>query len=210
MKNFIFTATAKSKTIFVEYVIEIATISPLQCMVFEDKAYFSRLCNIGCKNYSRKWSCPPHAPAFSTIAIGWSRLYVLYMRMPLDAFSGIKNKYLKIKAANSMLKSRADKYIRSLAEKYGSYISTGSCRLCKPCNLQKEMPCAHPLTMAYSFEALGINVEELINRYFNHPLLWYKNGELPEYTSVVCGLLTNEELSFETLQQQYLRIVQES
>lgn len=129
--------------------------------------------------------------------------------MPMYAFSNIKNEYLRVKAANSMLKSRADKYMHRLAEEYGRYISTGSCRCCKPCKFQSGEPCAHPKLMAYSFEALGIDVGALINVYFDYPLLWYKKGELPEYTSVVCGLLTNETLSLELLKKEYFKIVGE-
>lgn len=208
MEKCVFISTAKSKSISVEYTVEISGITPSQCITFENKDLFSNLCNIGCKNYNRKWSCPPHAPAFSIVSSHWSRIYVLYMRMPMHAFSGIKNEYLRIKAANSMLKSRADRYMRALSGKYGKYISTGSCRLCKPCKFQEGRPCMHPSLMAYSFEALGIDVGALVKEYFEQPLLWYKKGDLPEYTSVVCGLLTNEVLSLETLKQEYFAIIQ--
>ena len=209
MRNYLFTSTAKSETISVEYTVEICQVYPLQCIPFENQARFSQLCKSGCNNFDKKWSCPPRAPAFSVIASPWSKLYILYMRMPMSAFSGIKNEYLRIKAANSMLKSRADRYMRALAKNYGKYISTGSCRLCKPCKLLEGMPCAHPSLMAYSFEALGIDVGALVNEFFEQPLLWYAKGRLPEYTSVVCGLLTNEELSLEKLKQEYFNIVRQ-
>lgn len=207
MKNCTFTATAISKTISVKYTIDICAVHPSQCLLFEHRNHFAYLCKTGCKNYNMKWSCPPLAPAFSSLALRWSNLYILYMRIPLDAFSSIKNDYLKIKAANSMLKSRADRYMQTLAGKYGKYISTGSCRLCKPCKLQEGKPCAHSQKMAYSFEALGIDVGALVNQYFDFPLLWYKKGALPEYSAVVCGLLTDENLSFELLRQEYTTIV---
>lgn len=108
-----------------------------------------------------------------------------------------------------MLKSRADRYMRTLSEKYGEYISTGSCRLCKPCKFLEGRPCAHTSLMAYSFEALGIDVGAIVNQYFEQPLLWYRRGSLPEYTSVVCGLLTNEALTLETLKQEYFEIIRQ-
>lgn len=208
MKNyFTFTVTARSKTISAKYTIDICAVHPSQCLLFENKNYFAHLCENGCRNYNMKWSCPPHAPAFSSLALQWANLYILYMRIPLDAFSTIKNDYLKVKAANSMLKSRADRYMRALARKYGKYISTGSCRLCKPCKLQKGSPCAHPQKMAYSFESLGIDVGALTKEYFDFPLLWYKKGALPEYSAVVCGLLTNENLSLDLLKQEYFAVI---
>lgn len=193
----------------VPYSIEICAADPSQCVLFEDKDHFSSLCRSGCKNFDQKWSCPPLAPAFSAISAQWSKLYILYMRMPMSGFSGIKNEYLRIKAANSMLKSRADHYMHRLAVEHGRYISTGSCRRCKPCKLRNGERCAHPLSMAYSFEALGIDVGALVDVYFNHPLLWYQKHRLPEYTSVVCGLLTNEDLPLELLKRKYFEILGE-
>ena len=53
--------------------------------------------------------------------------------------------------------------------------------------------CAHPTNRSYSFEALGINVSALTKDLFDTELLWYKKHELPEYTCVVGGLLTNRK-----------------
>jgi len=122
-------------------------------------------------------------------------------------FAYIKNDYLKIKAANSILKSRADKYLRRIASKYGKYISTGSCRLCRPCKCKIEQPCAKPETKTYSYEAMGVDVDVLVERYFNNKLLWYKRGKLPEYTSIVCGLLSNNLYSLETLRNEYMELI---
>ena len=210
MKKIFFPATARSKTIVTDYMVEIYAATPKQCIEFENKVFFSQLCESGCKNFNNKWSCPPNAPAFSTISLSWRELYIIYMRMPMCAFAGIKNEYLRIKAANSMLKSRADKYVRKLAEKYGKSISTGSCRLCKFCKIKEGKPCAYPSVMAYSFEALGINVGALINKFSDYPLLWYRKGNSPDYTSVVCGLLTNEEIDLEELKKQYFNIIREA
>lgn len=189
------------------YVIEICKTTPKKCAECEDKEKFLHLCKVGCPNYNKKWSCPPHSPTFISVATKWKYLYVFYLRMPLAGFKDIKNSYLRVKAANVMLKSRADRYLRFLSEKHGKYISTGSCRLCKPCKCKEGKPCAHPGLMSYSFESLGIDVTELINKYFDNPLQWYKKKEPIEYTSVVCGLLTNENLDFSYLEESYLSII---
>ena len=88
MKNCVFTSIAKSKKISAEYTIEICASYPDRCIPFEKKEFFSRLCETGCINYNKKWSCPPFAPAFSVISSHWSKLYVLYMRMPMYAYIG--------------------------------------------------------------------------------------------------------------------------
>ena len=65
----------------------------------------------------------------------------------------------------------------------------------------------HPDKMSFSFEALGVDVGALVKNYFNSELLWYKRGQLPKYTSIVCGLLTNEQLPLELLRDEYKGIV---
>jgi len=42
---------------------------------------------------------------------------------------------------------------------------------------------------------------------FQKPLLWYKPHNLPEYTSVVCGLLTNAEIETEDLHDEYMKYI---
>ncbi len=208
MSPYSFVASAQRKTASCpNYVIEICKTTPEKCAEYESKEKFLNLCQGGCPNYNKKWSCPPYSPTFSSIAEKWEYLYIFYLRMPLAGFEDVKNPYLRVKAANIMLKSRADRYLRFLSKKHGKYISTGSCRLCKPCKCKEEKPCAHPSLMAYSFESLGVDVTNLINKYFDHPLQWYTKKEPIEYTSVVCGLLTNENLDFKYLQEIYLSII---
>ena len=168
-----FSAVAKSEQRSFPYEIELCIMPPKECAKFENRPLFYELCRAGCKNFDQKWSCPPQSPAFSSMAYEWSYLYIVYIRAPMASFGNIKNKYLQIKAANSMLKSRADKFVRHLAAQYqGRHISTGSCRLCKSCKIKMDMPGAHPSLMAYSFEALGINVSALVDHCFTTPFLW--------------------------------------
>lgn len=203
-----FSAIAESGQRLVPCAIELCVMPSQECTEFENKQLFCELCQTGCRNFNQKWSCPPHSPTFSAIAHTWSYLYVVYIRAPMAPFGNIKNKYLQIKAANSMLKSRADRFVRHLAEQYpGRYISTGSCRLCKPCKIKMDMPCARPDLMAYSFEALGINVSALVDHCFTTPLLWYKDGSVPIYSSVVCGLLSNQKIDLDVLHDVYRAVI---
>jgi len=168
-----------------------------------NKRQFDSLCESGCINFGRKWACPPFSPSFSDFVIGWERIIVIYMRVATVQLSYIKNDYLKIKAANSIMKSRADRFLREMAHQYGSYISMGSCRLCNPCKRTVDKQCAKPDKMTFSFEALGVDVDQMVNSCFSTPLQWYKSGCLPEYTAVVCGLLTNETISANDLCKKY-------
>jgi len=173
----------------------------------QDKNKFDTMCITGCPNYERKWSCPPFAPAYINFVVRWKYLYIWLIQIKMYQFAYIKSDYLKIKAANNILKSRADRCLREMASRYGKYISTGSCRLCKPCKCKIGQPCAKPEEKTYSYEAMGIDVGALVERYFTNKLLWYKRGQLPEYTSIVCGLLSNELYTFETLRDEYMELI---
>ena len=187
------------------YSVDICCIPANSIDNYLDVDFIHTLCSTGCVNYNKKWSCPPHSPSYKDLSAGWEHLFILYARMMLSQFSYVKTDYLKVKAANSILKSRADKFLRYMKTKYGRNISTGSCRLCKPCKYKIGLPCAHSELMTYSFEAMGVDVGRLVIELFHKPLLWYKPNNLPEYTSVVCGLLTNAEITTEDLQKEYLR-----
>jgi len=189
------------------YSIDICCVQADYACDYSDKNLFSNLCSKGCINYNKKWSCPPHSPNYRDFCAGWDKLLILYARMSLSQLLYIKNDYLKIKAANSILKSRADKFFRHISTRYGKYISTGSCRLCKPCKCKMNLPCAHPELMTYSFESIGLDVGKLVVNRFQKPLLWYKPQHLPKYTAVVCGLLTNAEITPEDLQKEYMRYI---
>lgn len=198
---------AKTPSADIPYTVEICSCSPASCVPYTDQARFSALCEQGCPNYARKWSCPPFAPLFTDIALKWKNLYILFLYTDMSQFSYIKNDYLKVKAANNILKSRADRFIRNMSGLHGACISTGSCRLCKPCKRKSQLPCAHPELMAYSFEALGIDVGHMVEDYFRKPLLWYRKHALPKYTSVVCGILTDEDLTMDYLEKSYLSVI---
>jgi len=202
-----FTATAKTNSGNITYKADICIITPESINNLISVDYFKELCKNGCANYAKKWSCPPYAPLYKDYAAGWNKLAVFLFQTDISQFFYIKNKYLKIKAANSILKSRADKYLRALAIQHGAYISTGSCRLCKPCKCKLDLPCAYPQKMAYSFEAMGVNVGALVQTCFGSELLWYNHGNLPKHTSVVCGLLTNNDICIDELTRSYDSII---
>jgi len=189
------------------YLVEFASIESVTIAKFCDKARFEDQCKNGCHNYARKWSCPPHSPSYEELAGEWGRLYVSLFQIEMGQFGYIKNDYLKIKAANRILKSRADRFLRHISNTKKCFIiSTGSCQLCKPCKCKLHEPCKHPDEMAYSFEAIGVNVGLLVEHCFEKELLWYKRGYLPKYTSVVVGLLSNDSISLERLKNDYLQI----
>lgn len=115
------------------------------------------------------------------------------MTCELSQFDYTKTDYMKIKASNSILKSKSDKIARIFENKLsGIMMSNGSCRLCKPCNKKKELSCKRPNDMRYSMESLGLNVEQISEDFLYHKLLWYRDKTAPKYSSVLTGILTNK------------------
>jgi len=205
MENLTLEISTKTNSADILYFVDFCVESVNRVSAHIDKEKFDELCLTGCPNFNKKWSCPPYAPSFLDFTKNWETLCVLYAYTNMSQFAYIKNDYLKIKAANVILKSRIDGFLRQISSKYGNYISTGSCRLCKPCKCKLQLPCKRPVKMTYSFEAMGVNVGSLVDEFFQKPLLWYSQNNLPEYTSVVCGLLTNLKITENNLRDEYLR-----
>lgn len=159
-----------------------------------NKARFDDLCRRGCPNYNHKWSCPPFAPKFLDFVKPYQYILVVLLSVNMDEFDYIKQDYMKIRAANSILKSRMDKALRQSKSDGEFYVSTGSCRLCRSCKRKRDEHCAHPQERTFSFEAMGVNVSSLAMDLFQKRLLWYRKGALPQYTCVVGGLLTNNQI----------------
>jgi predicted metal-binding protein len=173
---------------------------------YENKITFENLCKEGCPNYDNKWACPPYSPAYSSYSKGYSKIFLMLFFCTLNQFSYINSDFLKVKASNSILKAKIEKYLRKLEIIYhGKMISNGSCRLCKPCNIKKfKSECKRPSEMRFSMESLGVNVEKISKDLFDHELLWYRNKKIPLYTSVVSGILTNEQIDQRILREQNL------
>ncbi|MBM3246929.1 hypothetical protein FJZ17_00085 [Candidatus Pacearchaeota archaeon] len=151
---------------------------------------FIELCK-KCRNYNKKYSCPPKSPDFYNIC-NKEGLFIVLLKINLENIKSTE--YNKVQLANSILKSRVDKLMRILEKEFNTkFLSSGSCRLCKPCNLQKNLPCKHPKEMRFSLEATGIDCNFLSQTLFNLPLLWFKDKKAPDYTCVLAGLICNQE-----------------
>ena len=197
---------ARTSSTMIEYNYLSVLVPTANLNGYVNKDYFDKLCQVGCPNYGNKWSCPPYAPEYTRFVERYKYIQIVLLTLDLKQLHYIKNDYLKIKAANVILKSRIDKTLRTVMEKDEFYISTGSCRLCRKCKRKTGEVCKYPELRTYSFEALGINVSELTESFFNVKLLWYKPGTLPEYTSVVAGLLTNDEMGNNKIADALIRL----
>ena len=158
----------------------------------------SDLCQNGCKNYDKKYSCPPSSPSFEKLSKCYEYMVINAFKIPYDT---LKTEYNSVRMANVVAKSLQRKIFDTTANNLKQQnvkhiiIENGSCRLCKICSYQKNEPCRHPEKMRFSLEATGVDVNDLVIKGFGFPLQWYRKGnkdKFPEYQCVVSGVLTND------------------
>jgi len=156
------------------------------------KEIFNQMCEGGCINYGKKYSCPPFVLNFNSTIKENQGLYIILFKVDLNQIKSTE--YNKIRIANVVLKSRILKLMRYLEDKFNTtFLSSGACNLCKPCKLKLDLPCKYPLKRRPSLEAVGIDCNNLCEKLFNIKLLWYKNKKAPEYSCVLCGLICYEK-----------------
>lgn len=173
--------------------VKISVIESHRLTDYENKHEINKLC-MTCPTYGGKWSCPPFSPAFSSLDLnGYPYAAIVLLWCSLDQFRYTKTEYIRIKAANTILKSRMDRLMRGLEKSAGGLmISNGTCRLCNPCRKKKGESCRKPDQMRYSMEALGLDVGRITSDVFGHDLQWYKNKTLPSYLSAAACLLLKD------------------
>ena len=161
-------------------------------LVIVKKQLFNNMCKEGCKNYNKKYCCPPLTPDFQELTKNNQGLFVVLFICDLNQITSTE--YNKVRIANVVMKSRIIKLMRFLEEEFNTiFLSTGSCNLCKPCQLKLNKPCKHPKKRRYCLESVGVDCNHISKKLFNIPILWYKNKKAPEYTLVICGLVCNKE-----------------
>ena len=116
------------------------------------KDLFLNMCKDGCKNFNSKYCCPPHSKSLSSHVGTDETLLVLLFKLDLAQLSKSKySEYHKLRIGNAILKPRIEKVMRSLEGNFAKkFLSTGACRLCKPCQKQSKKPCRHPDKMRFS------------------------------------------------------------
>lgn len=172
-----------------------------------DKILFDDLCKKGCPNFGKKYSCPPYSPKFENIGKEFDYLFVTIFSCDLEQIKSTE--YNKIRIANSVMKSRMDKFMRNLEQKNGGlFMSNGSCRLCRSCACKLGKPCKYPEKKRYSLESTGIDVNQLSEKCFDRKLLWYdkEKSKAPESTCVVSALFCKKE-DFEVLKKDFISLL---
>ncbi|MBI5872148.1 DUF2284 domain-containing protein [archaeon] len=157
-----------------------------------NKQKFSKMCRQGCGVYGRCWACPPYSPSLSAIKNKFKKMFVFISYIYTEQIK-IKSPYLVLFNIYNILAPKMHKQGMILEKQLnGLLLKSGPCRVCKNCSAAHNKPCRFPEKKRYALESIGIDVQKLA-ALLKHKLLWYDRKCLPEYTSVVCGVLTNKK-----------------
>jgi predicted metal-binding protein len=174
------------------FLLEPLTTSVKVQELYADYERFAALCKQACKNYNKKYSCPPLSPNFNLLSVNYHYLVVNALKVYLDPY---QRTYHSIRMVNNVIKSYQRRIFIQIEENLPQedliILENGSCRLCKQCAYEQNKPCKHPDKMHPSLEATGINVNELTIKCFGFSLQWYMNGSFPDFQCVVSAILTN-------------------
>lgn len=178
--------------------------SDMLCLLekYFDKDKFHGLCK-NCKNYSKIWSCPPYDFDIIDYLIQHKTLYLIGTKIIFSQEA--KEKYNSAKKINKFINSTIIKTRRKIEAAFANIESDytnsvslypGSCILCKKCSRSNQKPCLNMKNMRYSLESLGFDVGKISKDLLNTELLWYKET-LPDYITLVGGILSSDQISIE-------------
>lgn len=164
---------------------------------YVDVEKFINFC-YSCENYNNHWSCPPFD--FDSIELWKSyKLLKLYgIKINLDE-ELINREYNQNELSdiykNILINERQkfDPFLLNLESNMANSLAltAGNCIECgfKSCSRRENKACLHPDKMRHSIESLGGDVSKISEDLLKLEIKWIKDGKLPEYLTLVGGLL---------------------
>lgn len=150
-----------------------------------DVEKFFKACQQCKEGYHKRWSCPP----FDFYPL---KKWLEYDRLTLvGVVLGFK-KDTPQSDALAALKAEKERRLKALLcdeTNESMVLSAGKCDVCDKCARESGLPCRHAERMRYSIESLGGDVCKTAEKYLGKPLLWIKDGVVPEYMILVFGVL---------------------
>lgn len=150
-----------------------------------------------CPNYGKIGSCPPYAfnvidywKEYKTLELLAIKAYIPEeMRAETFSDDALRTKTREIfESMRFELDDRLEKEERETPN--SRMLSAGKCIRCEDCACAHGLPCRFPDKIRYSVESIGGDVVKLMRDAFHTEILWAQNGHLPEYLTLVGGLLT--------------------
>lgn len=134
---------------------------PIDSLRFDERAKY--MCKFGCKNYGRKYSCPPeslnHFQQLMERRYHWAILFATTYRIPNPS------SIYQLRAINLQKEFEIQRISREFTAILNDYniehyvLSGGPCRQCKDCALKYRNACKKPSSKQISMEAVGIDCQ---------------------------------------------------
>ena len=160
---------------------------------FSNSECFIKYCQ-ECHNYGKIWVCPPFS--HDTMSELRQFLHVLLIATKIKP----EDSKIPLSEITKFLRPerlRVEKRLRDMEKECGgrAFAYAGSCLYCPEgtCTRHDNKPCRHPELVRPSLEAYGFDLGKTATDLFGFPLLWSKDGYLPEYLTLICGLFHNNE-----------------
>jgi predicted metal-binding protein len=136
-------------------------VVPLEELRFDERAKY--MCKFGCKNYGRKYSCPPESlkllQQLMKRRYRWAILFATTYKVPDPS------RRYQVRALNLQKELEIQRISRELAAILSDHnvdhhmLSGGPCRRCKDCALKYKNACKKPTFKQVSMEAVGIDCQ---------------------------------------------------
>lgn len=178
----------------------------------------------GCNKFSKIWSCPPLPFNDYEFLSRFKYCYlisgkVIINKIPEDKLASIVNDALKKYSDISITKDENTNIFNGIYYKFREYndikilnlekffpnstaLVSGRCLICNSCTRTQSRPCIYPEKLRYSLEALGLDVTSIIENLLGESLQWSSTSK-PEYVTCISALLSNEDLTEESI---YMKI----
>lgn len=155
---------------------------------FRDAGRIAGYCR-SCSRYGATWVCPPFGFDVESLFEGCTTALIVATRItPIPAGAPLAAAREVIRPERLRLEER----LLDLEGRFGgrAFTCVGECFACpgEPCTRSEGLPCRHPERVRPSLEACGFDLERTASELFGIEMLWGRDGRLPEYLTLVCGL----------------------
>ena len=157
---------------------------------FRRADYFLSLCR-ECTNFGRRYGCPPfdydvleRMQRYTTATIIGVQIMPEEKKLPLQMSQELMAPVIRELTQELLTEEKRTGGL--------SFGFAGGCTLCgdKPCARITGEPCRHPDRVRSSLESYGFDLAKTSEELFNTPILWSRNGYIPDYLMLICGIFS--------------------
>lgn len=155
-----------------------------------------------CNKYGTCWACPPYDFNTDNYILKYDKAYIIGTKITLSDCMGIecgveKNR-LTAKRIITDVRKILDSQLLKLEKEVSDSMAffAGTCYVCEPedCTRTTGNVCRYPDKMRHSLESFGFDIGKTTENLLGIELKWSIDGSLPEYLTLVSGLLTNSDI----------------